>query len=198
MSKSLANISLRVPGRWNPHIFTPDWLVGNVVAPVWGKDVPELGAAFNFADGQMAYQVNDILLIPAQDALNATVRCPNDTSVEKLRQMGKMVRLILELLPHTRIKGLGCNFVYRIDEPDVSGLLDAMGQCTPPSSFWLAAATFRKPLEGRLLNAIMTRPVDGEAKWQLELNFHYEHATDFSEDSLVENASVAEEVIHGN
>lgn len=104
-----------VRGKFNPYIFSPEWLEQQ---RIWShKDVQlALGALsdginFRSADGSITWSV---------DPFGLTVRAEN---------AAELVKGVLELLSHTPVSAVGCNFVFSSDKWE-SDVVPALGGMT--------------------------------------------------------------------
>lgn len=96
-----------IVGKWNPFVFSPDW-VRMHLAPQ-GENIH---VAFPIGDPQAPVRISfgSMVLLPSSTRLEITTTdAPTSNSVDA---MGTLAQQILNLLPHTPLIGLGVNLWF--------------------------------------------------------------------------------------
>lgn len=97
-----------VAGTWNKAIFTPEWVVQNVLELDNTEEV-NIQVPMPTANHSLKFNVEDFSFYVVNDRLVFELLKKEDSSYSK---MIKSLRFILRLLPHTPIYAFGINFVF--------------------------------------------------------------------------------------
>lgn len=165
-------------GKWNPHIFTPNWVARNSYFKQSEETIqvevlisPEINLKFNS---------DNIILTPKLDRLIVGIEKEED---EILQNAENIMKHTLTLLNHTPVVGLGINFYFIEAEPD-KYLLDL---------FDLKDKYYIAKQEKNLLKSRIFRSLDYEP-WVLNLTIEFDGnaiTTTINFHSDVNNASEA-------
>lgn len=174
--KIFKNFNIVALGSWNRKIFTPQWIMTNVMN--LGPD-EKLEGAFNSEEIELNYKVKDIIISPKESSLEISALADN---IETRKLVLSTLSQILKLLPYTPLKGVGFNFVYAIELEDLP-FLEAQMKSSDllPEGLEIFKLTYREKDPKFILNIIVEKKTD---EWQLTFNFHHPMVITFDEDYL--------------
>lgn len=112
MVPNLSDWTVVMVGKWNPAIFSPDWVAHNLLH----VENVEAQLAVGPLASNVRYQTEALLVIPQQDRLVIGAR---NTEEATLLEVERCSKTALELLGHTPIRALGVNFGFIESEPPV-------------------------------------------------------------------------------
>lgn len=109
--------SLVITGKWNRYILNPSWIGKNL----FHEDQIKVEFPVNNPDLPPRYVSSDnIIFVPTTHRTNFIVQEPY--SDEMLTKIGKMNRILVEILSHTPLSGIGANFGFEQDSDQFTGL----------------------------------------------------------------------------
>lgn len=159
--------NILVLGRWNPSVFSPQWIRTNVA----DSDV-SMAISIGDFDAPPRLAFSNFQLFPARHALEARL---SELREDDMAALGQTIARIVELLPHTPISAVGINFRF-IDESNSEELAAdfqfADVARIPHERYSLASSTIARRFElpdGDKLNLSLTRDA---GKLIAEFNFH--------------------------
>lgn len=103
--------SIVITGLWNPYIFSPEWIVKNLL-----ETEPEVEPQFEVSVGPgVASRVKILFpdmmfVVPTRERIQFQPISPSESFLTMLE---KVAVKTLEVLPHTPISGYGINFGYK-------------------------------------------------------------------------------------
>ena len=115
--------SIVITGLWNPYIFSPEWIVKNLL-----ETEPEVEPQFEVSVGPgVASRVRIVfpgvmVVVPTRERIQFQPISPSDSFLTMLE---KVAAKTLEALPHTPTNGYGINFGYKSISNNSIDLFDA-------------------------------------------------------------------------
>jgi len=94
-------------GRWNPWIFSPDWVKANLAVNSH-QDI-KIGLSIDNADQPRAIQFDSLTLYPGYHRLEIR---PVSSTLQNMEEAQRVAEKILTLLPHTPVSATGINFDF--------------------------------------------------------------------------------------
>lgn len=102
--------SIVVVGRWNPFIFSPEWVKKNLIDTANETDHPiTLAYPLNDPDAPSQLKFDGIQLLPGRSRLDIK---PDDLTLDAMCHCGDVITKCLQLLSHTPVGALGINFSF--------------------------------------------------------------------------------------
>jgi hypothetical protein len=151
-------VDIRAPllvlvGSFNPAIFAPAWLATNVFGVVEGTELSVLEALIEL-DPQTLLQLSFVNGVAINVAPNRMDIFVIDSSDETLKAAEGALIKVFELLPHTPVQALGCNYrcVDADPSPDVIDLFDSNEGVEGKYAVRSRQYTVQIELDGALLN----------------------------------------------
>lgn len=104
-------------GDFNPSIFTTFWIAKNLHGYVEGDTLETLQIGVEVAPDVVQHLefIKDVALVVTPSRVEAYVLDHLDAG---LAQLSQVVGKIVEMLPHTPLRALGCNFSFLDEQPD--------------------------------------------------------------------------------
>lgn len=159
--------NILVLGRWNPSVFSPQWIRANVS----DSDV-SLAISIGDFDAPPRLAFSNVQLFPARHSLDARL---SEIKEADFPSLGETVSGIVKLLPHTPITAVGINFRF-IDEDNSGDLaLDfqfADAGRIPHERYSLLASTIARRFQLPGGDALNLSLVHDAGKLTTEFNFH--------------------------
>ncbi len=156
-----------VAGAWNRMIFTPEW-VGKKVFQVDIVDalvplMPGLPTRYQIPNMELAVQETKL------------VGRPRQYEITVLEQTEKSVLTILNLLPHTPIRGVGVNFAFVEEHPGPELLthFNLKGDAAITNSWEISAKQIKRKLVTRDDDMILNLTVSYTSNATVEFNGHF-------------------------
>ena len=159
-----------IVGDFNPAIFTVLWVARHLHGFEEGAEVPviEMVAELPAGVAQFAF-IEGVALIVTSSRLEAYVLSQEDQRLEALERV--LTRLV-QVLPHTPLRGIGCNFQYRAEDSSdrLLALFDSPEGLEGEFSVTTRGFTVQLELVDALLN--LSRAQNG-ATVQFSFNYHH-------------------------
>lgn len=107
MTPASEGFSIVIVGRWNPFIFSPDWVTTHLRD---GDDTAvRIGIPVDNAEGPRQIAFEHTRLYPSTTRLDIRPEAP---ALDQMREIERTARKVLDLLPHTPVSALGINFEF--------------------------------------------------------------------------------------
>lgn len=196
-------LDVRVPllvvvGNFNPAIFSQNWIATNVFGIPEGAEMSVLEVIMEverLASVRLSF-INDVALNVSpnrMDLFAASAETPSLCAVESA------LRRVFELLPHTPIHAIGCNFRWTDSEPETSitDLFDTPEGLEGQYEVISRQASIQLSLEQSILN--LTR---ASLENEIQFNFNYhrnfdgiENCIDTVEGMIINNLQHSTEIM---
>lgn len=174
--KELKGFNIVAPGSWNKKIFSPQWIVRDVMD---GGPEDKIEGVFNSDEMELSYKIRDMVIAPKDNSLEITSLV---NTHEAISSVFSTFMKIISLLPYTPVKGVGFNFMYAIDSGDVPFLKDQIQNLDLlPNDLEVLRLSYKKKLDFCTLNIIAEKRGNN---WLITFNFHHPIVAKFDENHL--------------
>ncbi len=99
--------NINIIGKWNPYIFTPDWMKQNILK------TETVMVEYNMDNKQTRFVGDKFFIYPDPDKIIVDFF---EMTNESMSLAEEAAVLILEKLPHTPINAVGVNYVFLVEE----------------------------------------------------------------------------------
>lgn len=106
--------NILIVGRWNPSVFSPEWIRSNVIDSEISLAIP-----VGDIDAPPRISVSNVHLFPARNLLDAR---PTEMDEGAFQSVGSVASKIVGLLPHTPLNASGINIRF-VEDTSLDNLL---------------------------------------------------------------------------
>jgi hypothetical protein len=177
----LNQVSIIIKGSWNPKIFTPSWIIENLIL---GEAEGEVEVLVMFEQLEFGFRHNDIGIFPKTDSIEIQSLAleGNSLSSEVGTLMETIMVRIFKLLPHTPVKAFGINFKFEAEKHESLKFIDFI-QTIPKqfNDFKTSQHTVTKVYNDYTLNLVCD--LSNEII-SLQSNFHYSSMVELKSNTI--------------
>lgn len=184
----LTRANIIVPGAWNSRIFNPMWLIKNFDLESHPNFNKKIGLGFNFEERDVKFDFCGISLTPTINNLTFQINDFHQFE-DKCNFTETILKKIILLLPHTPIKGIGFNFVFKILSNTPSYFAkEILSKSEINSEFILKRNDYQKKEGDYILTVIgLVDNDDLDILGLIEFNFNYESPNYINGDNVFYN-----------
>lgn len=174
----LFDISIVIAGKWNVKIFTPSWILKELIGVKDKSGIIELG--FNQGTLQPLYRHKTLQIIPTDSLFEIKIPKPFDSDL--LREANSIAIKLLQLLPYTPELAVGFNFRFRKLCSISNFKIDDYHK-----DYDINTIQFSKKIDNFILNVILKCENDKEKDDIVFYNFHYDDFTVLNDDTIIKH-----------
>jgi hypothetical protein len=179
-------------GGWNKKIFSPAWvqsfLFKDSFPPV------EVVGVYDMEEQEIAFSYGGILMLPKNNSLELRLQDETVNSL-KMGEATNILNKILELLPHTPIKGIGFNVKYKIPVKSNSSLINHCNTNFAGGFGEFKISQIKQTIDKGNYKINMFVSLLDSDYYELNFNFHYNSIPKFSESCFYDHIIEAEKII---
>lgn len=176
--EKLFDISIVIAGKWNVKIFTPAWILKELLGVKENSGIIEV--AFNQDSLQTLYRHKTIQLIPTESHFE--IKIPKPYKPELLREANSIAIKLLQLLPYTPGLAVGFNFRFK-----KACLISNFKVNNYHKDYKVNTVQFSKQIDSFLLNVIVKCENDKQKDDGILYNFHYADISILKEDTIIKH-----------
>jgi hypothetical protein len=182
------SITILCVGNWNKKIFTPNWVSSNIFH--LPPDAPYEGTV-NPNEYEFGYKHNNLTLIPKDTAVEIKLE-KFDKETNDLAS--KVLIEIIELLPHTPLKGVGVNISYEVADNSNIHIVENINKikCSL-NGFLTAQLRFLKEYQDSVLNLIVEN--GSENKLNIIFNYHFSNSDTIQQEIVNDKLQDSQKVL---
>ena len=187
----ISNAALAISGAWNTKIFTPNWVMGNLLQFQEGDEI-EVGMSKD--ELRPVFRYKGVVIIPKETVFN--IRIDGDIDDATLNLANSIGQKLIELHPYTPNLAIGFNFKvitgvkskeigFEIVPRENGELLSF--ETNKLDDFELSSLKFTRILEDSVCNVSVS--FDDDDNEVLNYNYHYEKLDKVSSQTFIEKFS---------
>ncbi|HUX56296.1 MAG TPA: hypothetical protein VMV77_04940 [Bacteroidales bacterium] len=174
--EKLFDISIVIAGKWNVKIFTPFWMLKELIGVKSKNGLIEV--AFNQNSLQPIYKHKTIQLIPTDSLFE--IKIPKPFNIELLKEANSIAIKLLHLLPYTPELAVGFNFRFKKPCSISNFKIDSYHK-----DYNVNTIQFSKKIDNFIINVILNCENDKQKDDIVFYNFHYKDTSIIKEDTII-------------